>query len=276
MANDVYTNPSTVATNDTSSASEWNTYVRDNVFALQLGLNGDGSTDTDAIHAHKQAAAGTAPPTAAKAGRIYLPNGQIYGEDGTSWYGYGPGPYDDCLRANSSTITPSASGHTWTEESGDWSITSNKLICATSGIASLNTRALLTRNFTVTAIFNLGVGTNEVRLIWKYVDASNYLYAALTDSDTLRVYRRIAGTTTEVGSSVTTEDVADSGFWGMEVQSIGQNIIAKAFKSHGTGYVSTNVQGHADFTHANFAAATKVGIGIPNAFDALTTIDVRF
>lgn len=279
---DVYTAPSTEVAGTTLPAADWNTYVRDNQTALQLGLKGDNSSDADALHAHSAAAAGTAPPTASYGGRLHLPDGQIYGENnaGTGHHCYGPGPYDDMVRANSSTITPSASGHAWVEESGDWSIATNTLKVGTSGIATLNTQALLTRRYSVNAIFELNPGTNDCRLILKFADVNNYIYVKILDTNEIHIRKVIAGVDALIGSALTgTDDIGDGvpgNYWHVEAHVWGLAVQARVFKSFGVSNINVNSQTHADVQHANLAAATKVGVGFPNSFDACASIWVDF
>jgi len=260
---DVYTAPSTEVSLTTLPAADWNTYVRDNQTALQLGLHGDGSTDSDAVHRHKSGAAGSAPPTAGNPGRIYGPDGQILIENtaGTAHYTIGPGPYDDFIdsRVSTSTITPAISGHPWVEENSiNWEITAAGLLkpVSTGGIATLNTRTLLDRKYTVGACFTLGTGTNDIGIVMKYVDSSNYTYASIQEA-TFQIVSVIGGATNvrAIASHVATDTFS----YILEVTCLHQFVRASVFFSPGVGQSDLIVR-HADFAHANLAAATKIGI----------------
>jgi hypothetical protein len=277
---DVYTNPKTWADAATLPASEMNTYVRDNETALQLGLNGDGSTDTDAIHAHKTGAAGSAPPTAAKAGRLYNPAGQLMIDDASNWHGIGPGPYDDFVRANGSTITPARSGHPWTEETGDWSISSNALVVGTSGIATLNTRVLLTRRYKVSAMLQLGTGTSDIGVVLKYADGSNYLYAQLDDaSGGLRLRKVIAGVDSALSSSGSPVafSLSNGGVYVLECEVFGAMVLATVYRhAQADSAVGTNMGKDSDVLNSAFDTTTKVGIRCTTTIDSAQGIWVDF
>lgn len=91
-AGDTYTAPADWAANEKPVAStKLNQQVRDNVNVLQLGLNGDGSTEAEGMHLHKSGTL-AAIPAPGNAGRLYhttnegeitlIDNGTVWVPDG--------------------------------------------------------------------------------------------------------------------------------------------------------------------------------------------------
>lgn len=85
-ASDTWTALADFATNEVVTATKLNQQLRDNLNVLQLGLNGDGSTQSQGVHAHKTGTLANRP-AAGKAGRLYYTTdlGVTFLDDGTTW-----------------------------------------------------------------------------------------------------------------------------------------------------------------------------------------------
>ena len=108
MPNDIWTPPTNWNTGTFFTEAKAEQEITDDLYALWLAMTGDISV---AVKHYHRTGSLAAMPGANQAGRIYLPSGQLYSDTGTAYHGIGPGPYDDFVRGNSSTITPSRSGH---------------------------------------------------------------------------------------------------------------------------------------------------------------------
>lgn len=274
-----YTNPNKTWGAATLSSSDLNVYLRDNMTEVQVGLNGDGSSDDDTVHLHKSGAAGSAPPAAStsplQAGRLYGPDGQllIQNNAGTGWHTVGHGPYDDFLRGTLGSA--SASGHPIAAESGTFTISSNRLMATSGGMWSLNTRTLLTRSYTVRALFNAASGSNDFAIIGKFASTSNFIYATMVDTNNFTIYKVIGGVTTAIAGPLTL--TLSDGLWWMELDIIGTLATARVWRFNVADMHITQIGARdADVQHANLATATKVGIRLPNTIDDCRAIDVRF
>jgi hypothetical protein len=120
MANDDYTAPTTRATGYVVTAATWNDELVDNFTAMQLAVKGDGSADTDVIHAHKS---GTwaSRPAAGTARRIYYctDTGWTIMDDGTLWSVISHNPklsdhlYEDFHAVGTATLTADGFFSNW-------------------------------------------------------------------------------------------------------------------------------------------------------------------
>jgi hypothetical protein len=261
MADNWVTPVQTYTTGEVVTAAKLNQEVRDRAEALFNGLTGDASADADIKHAHKTGTLASRP-AAGKAGRLYFTTDtkQLFFDDGSNWYCVGVGPYDSFLRANSSVITPSESGHVWVEESGDWEISGNSLnlVSAATSIASLDTKSLLNRPYRVRAAFTSHStgGSTDVGIIVKYVDASNFIYVrALGSASQIQTRKVIAGVDTNIGSAVAVT-WGNFVFYSLEVEIKG---VALTLVLNDAGTIRKDFVPNADIQHANLAAATKIG-----------------
>lgn len=106
---------------------------------------------------------------------------------------------DNFTRANSSTV-----GNGWTEQNGDWSITTNNL--EVSSASAIITRDAGTDDFTLAVTFN-SIGSTAAgapRIIFNWIDNSNYDFIEARTSGTVfdcLVNQRIAGVETAIAAS---------------------------------------------------------------------------
>jgi hypothetical protein len=213
-----------------------------------------------------------------KVGRRYQTTDtqETFKSDGTNWrHDGGAGAYDDFRRANNTVITPSASGHVWTEEVGDWSISSDLLglTGAAAANVTLNTGSLLDRSYQMVATFQTQAtqANIDVGIILKYVDASNLLYVRLIGT-ALEIRSVIAGVNTVRGTvpfspSATTGYRLDLHVHGKAVLGLLSNQAAQVV------YIGAR---HDDIAHANLASATKVGFRTPNTAERFSSIAMFF
>ena len=110
---------------------------------------------------------------------------------------------DDFDRANSTNL-----GAGWSEESGDFTISSNKLnYNSGTNAVVINTTTHTSQEVTITVDVRQGITTGTTfRIILSYVDTDNYYYAELTigSAQTLRLVERSGGTDTELDSATVT------------------------------------------------------------------------
>ncbi len=157
MADDTWTALADFATDEVVTATKLNEQLRDNLNVLQLGLSGDGSTQSEGIHAHKAGALADRP-TPAKAGRWYYATdiGIWLMDDGTEWLintdgGFaqkGEGWFDDLIvdysihwgsRADGSSSLDMLSGTESAVRMSTGATTGSRcLLRATTGAASRN------------------------------------------------------------------------------------------------------------------------------------------
>jgi hypothetical protein len=115
---------------------------------------------------------------------------------------------DDFNRANTSSL-----GADYSEASGDWEITSNKLNPPADGVLKVTLSTPASPNgVKIKATMN-SVGTGEMSLIVDYVDASNYHYVSVVatgaTAGTMQIWKMEAGSPT----ALTTADAIPSFSW---------------------------------------------------------------
>jgi hypothetical protein len=104
---------------------------------------------------------------------------------------------DNFNRADSDTL-----GGNWVETGGDHDIVSNHVECASISTTALvtNSTALGTADYTVTADITVANFANA-GLVGRYLDANNYYLLHLPDNHTAQLYKYIAGSFTQLGST---------------------------------------------------------------------------
>ncbi len=112
---------------------------------------------------------------------------------------------DDFNRSNSTTL-----GGNWSEASGDWSITSNKLTTASSGGLAVNTTSLSTADYKVKAVCQSPGDSGGSGLIARYADSSNYYLAQLSyESNDVQIYKNVSGFTLLSSNGLTLNSATD-------------------------------------------------------------------
>lgn len=274
---DSWTTPGTW-NNEVLADGKLNANMRDNPEALHMGLTGDRSADADVWQAIKSGTLAGRAGVTHKVGRQYQATdcgGQTFASDGTNWrHVGGPGPYDDFKR-NSTTITPSASGHVWSEVVGDWEVAGDLLKVNSAGdhYAALDTGSLLNRSYIVNAGFLTQATQSGIALavIPKFVDANNYLYVDMKAS-VLSIGTRIAGGFATLASLAFSPGASTP--YLLDVQVYGQAVLARL--NSGTTFSAYLACRHANVQHAALASATKVGFSTPNTAERFSNIAVNF
>lgn len=275
MADSWSGNPATWTTGEVVSAAKMNTEIRDRMDALLAGLKGDGSADADVVQAFKTGTL-AARPAASQAGRQYATTDtrNVYYDDSANWRHVSGGAYDDFFRADSSSITPSRSGHSWTENSGAWNIVSNALILTGSapGIALLDTKGLLDRSYQIFGIHTAHstAASADWGIIVKGVDINNYILAQLTGS-ALQVTSVIGGATTVLGTIATTPTPSGLYEWTITVAGAAVSVSTSLT---GGGILRMGAR-HANILHANLAGATNIGVRCGNLVESSTMLSLR-
>jgi hypothetical protein len=271
------TSPQTATSGGVIAKSFWDTEVRDRMDAIRAVLTGDGSVDADMWLAVKSGTLSARSSVTHKVGRRYQTTDtqETFKSDGTNWrHDGGAGAYDDFRRANNTVITPSASGHVWTEEVGDWSIASDLLVPgAGTAYATLNTGSLLDRSYSIIATFQTQAtqGSIDVGIVLKYVDTNNLLYAQLV-SGAVAIYVRIGGATAQL-ASVPFSPTANTGYR-LDIHVHGKAVLL--LLSNQVAQVAYGGARHDNVTHANLASAQKVGFRTPNTLERFSSIAVFF
>lgn len=113
---------------------------------------------------------------------------------------------DDFNRADDTDL-----GADWSEVSGSWAISSNRLVTSSTSALCIATAAFTSTSINTTCIVR-GAANDVVRLVFAYEDSSNYWYAQLTigSSKTLLVVQVSSGThTTRATNPITTSAATD-------------------------------------------------------------------
>lgn len=115
---------------------------------------------------------------------------------------------DDFNRADTSSL-----GADYSEASGDWEITSNRLNPPASGILKVTLSTPVSPNgVKIAAVCNF-IGTGEMSLCVDYVDTNNYTYATVVSTGAttakMRIWQVVGGTPT----ALTTDDTIPSFSW---------------------------------------------------------------
>lgn len=107
---------------------------------------------------------------------------------------------DNFDRADSTTI-----GGNWVEDSGDYSISGNKLtVDNTAGALIKNTTSLGTADYKVSATIQTGADEGGPGLVARYIDVSNFYLAFLNMSANLvEIYKNVSGFTALSSGAVT-------------------------------------------------------------------------
>lgn len=245
--------------------------------ALHNTLTADASADADIWHGHKSGTL-AGRPAAAKAGRLYLTTDTLeaFWDNGTIWrHLSGFGAHDGFTRGDSTTITPSVSGHVWTEAAGDWQILSNslRLVGAATAIATLDTGARLDRAFKVFATFvtQATVANIDIGVVLKFVDTSNYLYARLSGT-ALEIIQVVAGVPTTYVSQAFTPGASTPYY--LEASVYG-GVVMLSMTTNLSYSVSVGAR-NAAINGASLASATKIGCRLLNTLDVFSSINVQF
>ena len=172
---------------------------------------------------------------------------------------------DDFNRANTSSL-----GADYSEASGDWEITSNRLNPPASGILKVTLSTPVSPDgVKISAVCNF-IGTGEMSLCVDYVDTNNYTYATVVSTGAttakMRIWQVVGGTPT----ALTTDDTIPSFSWTtdftLEVCWDGQSV--GAFYTQGANTLS---QGAVIETPngGNFTALRTASVNTSARFDDL-------
>lgn len=109
---------------------------------------------------------------------------------------------DDFTRGDSTTV-----GGSWVEQSGDWEISSNRLIVSDSDALLNNTTAqpISDEQMRHKATIRATADGDQLRVIVAYLDTNNYLYAQFEFDSTcgeLTLWEVISGTHTQIGDTI--------------------------------------------------------------------------
>lgn len=250
-----------------------NTHIRDNFDAVLAMASGDTSADADTKHAHK---VGTlaARPAASKAGRLYYASDtrSLYHDTGAAWVILQGGPYDDFTRANSTTITPSSSGHTWTEQAGDAEINGNALKAVTATMnATLDAGGLLDRNYSVYAstLTHTTQASINHSIIVKYVDASNLVRVNLFTS-ALNIITRVAGADSTIATYAFSPNANAAYLWRIHIY--GMTVMVELMQN---GAAASVVALAGRSTDVDMTGSQSVGFHTANTVETMSSIGVQ-
>lgn len=176
---------------------------------------------------------------------------------------------DDFNRADDTDL-----GADWSEVSGSWSISSNRLVTSSTSAVAISTTESSEAVVHVSAIVR-GASSDELRLIFAYEDTNNYWYAQATiGSSFLRIYSRVSGTDTLQGFQSST--LSASTDYRLQV-CVGEDGIAVATIYAGT---SSTVVAHV-FSDGSPSATGLGGFGVGTGasassvqFDSVTALRV--
>jgi hypothetical protein len=109
---------------------------------------------------------------------------------------------DDFNRANSTTAlgSPSDGGSAWVAQSGTWGVSSNQGYNASVG--NQETAVLDSGTSNVDVVFATPTVGNDIGVIARAADNSNYLLLAWTSGTGYRLFKNVAGSFTQLGSTV--------------------------------------------------------------------------
>lgn len=113
---------------------------------------------------------------------------------------------DEFNRADSSSL-----GADWSEQAGNWEIASNELTTADSNALVRCEEATDAGSHYVTVTMSSDADMDQIRVIVDYVDDNNYHFAEVETGATnsiLRLYSRVAGSNTQLGSDQTLAGIA--------------------------------------------------------------------
>lgn len=280
---DIYTVPEITWTTTNITIPNLNTYLRDNMQALRAGLT-DSSADTDIVQSVKVGTLAARSGVAHSPGRMYYTTDtiEVFISDGTAWrHASGSGAYDDLLRANNTNLNTSnpyqPAGSPWTEEAGDWDILTNqlRLTGAADGYATLQTSALLNRSYRMKVDFTVHPtsASVDISVVVKFASTINNIHVQLIGgTNAFRIFSRIGGVDTVRGTVTTTPTGGMS--YRLDVDVFGNQVEAILTNQNGTAIIVG--ARHADFLHANLAAATKVGVHTNNTSERFNNIAVWF
>jgi hypothetical protein len=154
------------------------------------------------------------------------------------------GASDTFDRVNAATLGSAESGQPWTDIRGQWGITSNNAICQTP-LADHN--ITIVETLLADCVINLALSASNTGgpgLVFRYVDANNYLYCWAISN--LHVGKVVAGVDTELDNVAAALGVA----WNPRVTLSGTSVIVS---NGGGAAISTK-------TITEFATATKHGL----------------
>ncbi|MDA2923343.1 DUF2341 domain-containing protein [Acidobacteria bacterium AH-259-L09] len=154
---------------------------------FDLATNTDsGETTIDATNVYKQVALST------DGTKLFA---FVRGDEGAPFFS------DDFNRANSTNL-----GANWTEDQGDWQITSNQLVppATLDNIVRATGFTPSSANYRVQVDVTSAPETVGVSVIARATDASNFYEVLYNQADgILQVWKEVAGTRTQIGTDVT-------------------------------------------------------------------------
>lgn len=263
MADSWAGNPATWTAAEAVTAAKMNTEIRDRMDALLAGLKGDTSADSDIRQAVKNGTL-AARPAASLAGREYFATDtrQMFIDTGSTWRHVSGSLYDSFQRANSTTLGTSDSGHSWTESSGDEKIQSNRMEATTAGMATVDTGGVIeSAKFNITLLTHTTQASINISLMFRWVDANNFLWAQLT-SALWRTGRRIAGVDATLATLSLTP--AANQLYTVDVNLNGPVFQAGLYGIGASQSIHNVVADNPADTFTSFNTATKCGILFQN------------
>lgn len=171
---------------------------------------------------------------------------------------------DNFNRANSSDI-----GSDWSEESGNWSISSNKLVAAAAG-AIATTQVSLTLPYVIFVTARATSASDEAKVIWNYVDTDNYTYLHVTfdSSSRWRIFKRVAGVETSLDFVNVSDANVDTDLFIAVCVKSSSTIVAFSLSSSESSYETILATGRD-------TAQTECGLGVTTQAGSITFDDFR-
>ncbi len=166
--------------------------------------------------------------------------------------------YDNFERAASSSVIGNVvlpGNVVWNQQAGTWGISAGKAYCSSavsSGGATANrlVAEASASDFTYKVLVSRGTTNGTVDVIYRYSDSNNYWVVELRQNLDLRLYKKVAGTVTQIGSTYSVATITGTPYEIKVVASGSSHTVYLDGVSRITG------------TDAAISTNTQVGIGV--------------